>query len=300
MSRWLVGSSRISSCGGCVAAEHAGEPGAQHLAAAQQSPRVCSAASARNMKRASAARQAFSSACGLRRRKLSRMRQRGIEQADASGRAARRRTMIRTVPDAGASSPVSRREQGRLARTVGPGDGDALRAGDRQGEVADHRLARDVAAGQIRRPAARSRRRAGRSAAASRTAAAGSRSWRAPRLACSAASSRRRFGQARIARRWCSRLRSFMPPSRIVGCRLLAALRAPAPSLRALRSAFAWACGRLSASLALGVGQVVLGRRKFERLALAIVAPVAAIARRAERGQLDDGVHRLAAVRGRG
>ena len=43
----------------------------------------------------------------------------------------------------------------------------------------------------------------------------------------------------------------------------------------------------------LGIRQVAPRRGELQRLALAVAAPVAAIARGAERGQLDDGVHGL-------
>ena len=74
----------------------------------------------------------------------------------------------------------------------------------------------------------------------------------------------------------------------------------PARSLRALRSATACVrCGDFGDAL-LGIGKVVLRRRQLQRLALAIVAPVAAVPRGAEAGELDDRVHACRAARGRG
>ena len=68
-------------------------------------------------------------------------------------------------------------------------------------------------------------------------------------------------------------------------------LALPAPSLRAFRSAVSWALRATLGDPLLGVGEVVPRRRQLQRLALAVVAPVAAVPGGAERGQLDDRVH---------
>src|SRR6185437_8717868 len=68
-------------------------------------------------------------------------------------------------------------------------------------------------------------------------------------------------------------------------------LTAAIPARLAFRHFLAAPCDLVDA--ALRIGQPVPGRRQLDGLALAIAAPVAAIALRAERRQLDDGVHRV-------
>ena len=90
-----------------------------------------------------------------------------------------------------------------------------------------------------------------------------------------------------------SSLRSFRAPARMRGMSPLARFFLPPPSLRALRSAASCALPSISARCFSASCQVVPDRRELDGLAFAVAAPIAAISRGAERGQLDDGVHGL-------